>query len=111
MKIKLNILRIFKPNNPESVRHLEQMWILFEQVWKFLSRSIISNFLKHLHLIKSILNVTGPYQKVFSIKIVSYITPLIQNNQFVDFKEKSESFNTFFANQCTHIETESNLPT
>ena len=104
MKIKLNILRIFKPNNPESVRHLEQMWILFEQVLKFLSRSIISNFLKHLHLIKSILNV-------FSIKIVSYITPLIQNNQFVDFKEKSESFNSFFANQCTHIETESNLPT
>ena len=66
--MKLNISRIFKPNNPESMRHLEQMWILFEQVLKFLSRSIISNFLKYLHLIKSILNVVGPYQKVFSIK-------------------------------------------
>ena len=29
----------------------------------------------------------------------------------VDFKEKRELFNSFFAKQCTHIETGSNLPT
>ena len=29
----------------------------------------------------------------------------------VDFKEKNELFNSFFANQCTLIETGSNLPT
>ena len=40
------------------------------------------------------------------------MSPLIYNNQFVvDFKEKTELFNLFFANQCTHTETGSNLPT
>ena len=35
----------------------------------------------------------------------------MHNNQFVvDFKEKSELFNSFFAKQYTHIETGSNLP-
>ena len=35
----------------------------------------------------------------------------MHNNQFVvDFKEKSELFISFFAKQCTHIETGSNLP-
>ena len=38
------------------------------------------------------------------------IPPLINNNQF-DFKEKNKLFNSFFAKQCTHIETGSNLPT
>ena len=41
--------------------------ILFEQVLKFLSKSVISNFLENLQLIKSILNATGPYYKVFSV--------------------------------------------
>ena len=29
----------------------------------------------------------------------------------MDFKEKSKLFNSYFAKQCTHIETGSNLPT
>ena len=37
---------------------------------------------------------------------------MIHNSQFVvDFKEKSELFNSFFARQCTNIETGSSLPT
>ena len=85
--------------------------VLFEQVLKFLSKSIISNFLENVQLIKSILNVTGPYQKVFSIT-KKFPVPLIHNNQFiVNFKEKSELFNSFFAKQFTYIETGSNLPT
>ena len=47
-----------------------------------------------------------------SNKKISCIPPLIHNNQFsVDFKEKSELFNSFFAKQCTHIEPGSSLPT
>ena len=45
-------------------------------------------------------------------KEIPYIPPLIHNNQFVvDFQEKSELFNSFFAKQCIHIETGSNLLT
>ena len=40
------------------------------------------------------------------------IPPLIHNNQFVtDFKEKCELFNSFFAKQCSLIETGSTLAT
>ena len=47
-----------------------------------------------------------------SNKKIPCIPPLIHNNQsVVDFKEKSELFNLFFAKQCTYIETESSLPT
>ena len=46
-----------------------------------------------------------------SNKKIPCIPPLIHNNQFVvDFKEKGKLFNSFFAKQCTHIETGSNLP-
>ena len=48
-----------KPNNPESIRYFEQMQD--EKILKFLSKSVISNFLENLHLITSILNGTGPY--------------------------------------------------
>ena len=39
------------------------------------------------------------------------IPTLIYNNQFItDFKENSELFNSFFAKQCSLIETGSKLP-
>ena len=45
-------------------------------------------------------------------KKIPCIPPSIHNNQFViDFKGKSKLFNSFFAKQCTNIETRSNLPT
>ena len=45
-------------------------------------------------------------------KKIPCIPPLIHNNQFVvDFKEKSELLSSFFAKQCTYIETRSSLPT
>ena len=45
-------------------------------------------------------------------KKIPCIPPLIHNNQFVvDFKENSELFNPFLVNQCTLIETRSNLST
>ena len=45
-------------------------------------------------------------------KNISWIPPLIHSNQFiVDFREKSELFNSFFTKQCSHVETGSNLPT
>ena len=46
-----------------------------------------------------------------SNKKIPCIPPLIYNNQFItDFKEKSELFNSFFAKQCSLIETGSKLP-
>ena len=45
-------------------------------------------------------------------KKIPCIPLLIHNNQFVeDFLEKGELFNSFFAKQCIHIETGSNLLT
>ena len=39
-------------------------------------------------------------------KKIPWLPPLSHNNQFVvDFKEKSDLFNSFFAKQCTHIKT------
>ena len=66
--------------------------MFFEKILKFVRKSIISNFLEILELIRPILNVTSPYQKVFLIiKTIPRIAPLIHNNQFVvDFKEKSD---------------------
>ena len=45
-------------------------------------------------------------------KRIPCILPLIHNNQFVvDFTEKSGLLDSFFAKECTHIETGTNLPT
>ena len=47
-----------------------------------------------------------------SNKKIPCVPPLIHNNLFVvEFKEKTELFNSFFAKQCTYIETGSSLPT
>ena len=50
-----------KPNIHVSIRHFEQMQETLQKTLKFLSKSIISNFLEKLQLIKSIPNVTSPY--------------------------------------------------
>ena len=73
--------------------------MLFEKIFKFLSKSIISNFLGNLQLIKLILNGTGPYEKVFLIKKNLFIPPLIHNQYVVDFKQKTSLFNSFFSKQ------------
>ena len=87
--------------------------MLFEKILKFLSKNIISNFIENLRLVESTSKCYWSILKsFFNNKKIPCIPPLIQNNQFaVDFKEKSELFNSFFAKQCTHIETGSNLPT
>ena len=85
--------------------------MLFEKIFKFLSKSIISNFLGNLQLIKLILNGTGPYEKVFLIKKNLFIPPLIHNQYVVDFKQKTSLFISFFSKQWTHIKTGSNLTT
>ena len=71
---------------------------------KFLGKSIISNFLEKLAVNK--INS----KSFLNNKKIPSIPPLVHNSQFVvSFKEKSELFNSFFAKQCAHIETGSNL--
>ena len=94
-----------KPNNPESIRHFEQMQdtlqksieISKQKYYFKLSRKLAVNKINpkcYWSILKSFL----------SNKKIPCIPPLIHNNQFVvDFKEKSELFNSFFAKQCTHI--------
>ena len=62
----MNILRIVSNQIILNQGFLNKCRTLFKQVFKFLSKSIISNFVENLQLIKSVLNVTGPYEKVFS---------------------------------------------
>ena len=50
-----------KANNPVSIRHFEQVQETLQKTLKFLSKSIIPNFLENLQLTKSIPSVTGPY--------------------------------------------------
>ena len=101
-----------KPNNPESIRHFEQMHdtirmqeISKQQYYFKLSRklSVNKNSPKcYWSILKSFLNN----------KRIPCIPPLIHNNQFVvDFTEKSGLLDSFFAKECTHIETGTNLPT
>ena len=62
-----SIENCFKSNNPVSIRHFEQMQDALRKILKFLSKSIIPNFLENYQLAKSIPSVTGPYKKVFLI--------------------------------------------
>ena len=101
-----------KPNNPESIRHFEQMQdtirmqeISKQQYYFKLSRKLSVNKNRpkcYWSILKSFLNS----------KRIPCILPLIHNNQFVvDFTEKSGLLDSFFAKECTHIETGTNLPT
>ena len=102
-----------KPNNPVSIRHFEQTKETLRKNIEIskgkysakLSRKLPTNKINpkcYWSILKSSLNN----------KKISCIPSLIHNNQFVvDFKEKSELFNSFFAKQCTHIVRVSNLPT
>ena len=102
-----------KPNNSESIRHFDQIQdtlrtsteISKQNYYFKLSRKLAVNKINpkcYWSILKSFLGN----------KKIPCIPPLIHNNQFVvDFKEKSELFNSFFAKQCTYIETGSSLPT
>ena len=88
------------------------MWH-FEQVQDTLPTGIeISNQKYYFKLSRKLaVNKINPkcYRSILksflSNKKIPCIPPLIHNNQFVvDFKEKSELFNSFFAKQCTYIE-------
>ena len=78
---------------------------------KILGKSIISNFLEKLAVNKINSKCYWSILKSFlNNKKIPSIPPLVHNSQFVvSFKEKSELFNSFFAKQCAHIETGSNL--
>ena len=101
-----------KPNNPVSIRHFEQMQdairknieIYKQKYYYKISRKLETNKINrkcYWFILKSFLNN----------KKIPCISPLIHNNQLVvDFKEKIELFNSFYAKQCIHIETGSNLP-
>ena len=56
----MDILKIcVKPNNSISI--LNKFGMLFENISKFLGKSVILNFLENLQLVKSITNVIGSY--------------------------------------------------
>ena len=103
----------FNPNNAASIRHFQQMQeslqrnieISKERYYSKLSAKLTNNKINpkcYWTILKTFLNN----------KKIPCIPPLIHNNQFVtDFKEKCELFNSFFAKQCSLIETGSTLPT
>ena len=50
-------------------------------------------------------------KSLYCDKKIPVIPPILHNNTFVTkFDEKAELFNNFFANQCSIVENESNLP-
>ena len=102
----------FNLNNSASVRHLEQMQ-------ESLRRNIETSKQKYYSKFSSKLTNKNTNPKCYwsvlkgflNNKKIPCIPPLIYNNQFItDFKEKSELFNSFFAKQCSLIETGSKLP-
>ena len=49
--------------------------------------------------------------KTFSNKKILCIPPLLHDDKFItNLKEKAETFNNFFAKQCSLINTNSDLP-
>ena len=102
----------FNLNNSASVRHLEQMQ-------ESLRRNIDTSKQKYYSKLSSKLTNKNTNSKCYwsilksflNNKKIPCIPPLIYNNQFItDFKEESELFNSFFAKQCSLIETGSKLP-
>ena len=103
----------FKPNNPVSIRHFEKMLDALRKNIEVSKQKCYSNFSRKLAVNKINLRCYWSILKSFlNDKKNPCIPSLIHNHQFVvNFEEKSELFNSFFAKQCTHIETGSNLPT
>ena len=106
-------MNCFKPNNPVSIRHFEKMLDALRKNIEVSKQKCYSNFSRKLAVNKINLRCYWSILKSFlNDKKNPCIPSLIHNHQFVvNFEEKSELFNSFFAKQCTHIETGSNLPT
>ena len=102
-----------KPNNSESIRHFEQMQDTLRTSIEISKQKYYFKFSRKLAVNKINPKCYWSILKSFlSNKKIPCVPSLIHNNQFaVDFKEKSELFNAFFAKQCTHIEIGSSLPT
>ena len=101
-----------KPNNSESIRHFEQMQDTLRTSIEIFKQKYYSKFSRKLAVNKINPKCYRSILKSFlSNKKIPCIPPLIHDQFVVDFKEKSKLFNSFFAKQCTYIETGSSLPT
>ena len=107
-----NFKNCAKPNNPVSIRHFKQMQHALRKNIKISKQKYYSKLSRKLATNKINIKCYWSILKIFlNNKKILCIAPLIHNNQFVvNFKVKSELFNSFVAKQCTHIETGSNLP-
>ena len=91
-------LKIYKTSLIQSIHTAKQRY--FKKISKKLCDPLTSTKC-YWSLLKAILNN----------KKVPCIPPIYHNNKYVtDFKEKSEIFNYFFANQCSLIPSNSILP-
>ena len=101
------------PNNAVSLRHFEQMHDALGKNIDIFKQKHYSKFSRKLVYYK--INPKFYWfilKRFLNNKKIPCIPPSIHNNQFaIDFKGKSKLFNSFFAKQCTNIETRSNLPT
>ena len=115
LKIKLSISRIVSNQIILFQKGiLDKCRMFFKKLWNFSTQKYYSKLARKLATNKINPKCFLPILKSFlNNKKTRCISPLIHTsfNQFVvDFKEKSELFNSFFAKQCTHIETGSGLP-